>query len=123
MDITLDSSNSKYTIRSYEPGKILINETLFTQSIIVTPTQLIHPWQPQKLTELSKIHVQELLHLKPQTILLGTGASWQIVKPDLLSSLYQARIGIEIMDTAAACRTFNVLAAEDRNVVAALLIT
>jgi uncharacterized protein len=123
MDLTLDSSNSKYIIRAYEAGKILINEKTFTQSIIVTPNQLIHPWQPQKITELSENHLQAILNLKPQTVLLGTGASWQIIKPDLLVPFYQARIGIEIMDTAAACRTFNVLASEDRNVAAALLIT
>jgi len=123
MELTLDDSSSKYLIRSYESGKLLINETLFLQSVIITPTQLIHPWQPYRLAELTETHLLEILKLKPQIVLLGTGLTWQMLKPELLVPFYQAQVGIEIMDTAAACRTFNVLAAEKRNVAAALLIT
>jgi uncharacterized protein len=122
MELVLDSSNSKYQIRSYEPGKLLINEKSFSQSIIITPTNLIHPWHPQNIAELLATHLKEIIKLQPDIVLIGTGALWQMIKPELLATLYQAHIGVEVMDTAAACRTFNILAAEERNVAAALLI-
>jgi uncharacterized protein len=122
MELILDSSNSKYQIRSYEPGKILINEKIYTQSIIITPTNLLHPWIPDNAAELSVLHLTEIIKLQPDVVLIGTGAKWQMINPALLTAFYQAHIGIEIMDTAAACRTFNLLAADERNVAAALLI-
>lgn len=122
MEIVLDTSTSTYQIRSYEPGKIIINEDSYSQSVILTPQRLIHPWAPQSLKDLTTIHFNELLKLSPQVILFGSGPSLIFPSQELLTFLWQQKQGIEVMDTSAACRTFNVLAAEGRNVAAALLI-
>jgi uncharacterized protein len=122
MDMTLDSSNSRYLIRSYEPGSLRVNEEIYTQSVIVTPEHLIHPWAPQNFHSLLVEHLAELMVSSPQIILIGTGAKWQKISPEWLMIFYQQQIGVEIMDTRAACRTFNVLAAEGRKVAAGLLI-
>lgn len=124
MQFNLDTANSKYPIRSYQPGQIKINDEIITQSIIVTPRQLINPWRPQNLAELTAADVNCLLELNPppMIVLLGTGATLKFPPTALLAALYEKQIGVEIMDTGAACRTFMVLSSEGRNVAAALLI-
>jgi uncharacterized protein len=62
-----------------------------------------------------------VLALEPEVVLLGTGARQQFLHPSRLAPIYRAGVGVEIMTTAAACRTFNILVAEERRVVAALL--
>lgn len=122
MDITLDSTNSRYLIRAYEAGKLHINDEIISQSVIVTPEQLIHPWTPQNFHALGPEHLTELMISSPQIILIGTGEKWQIIPPEWLMIFYELQIGVEVMNTHAACMTFNVLAAEGRKVVAGLLI-
>ncbi len=122
MDITLDSTNSRYLIRAYKAGKLHINDEIISQSVIITPEQLIHPWTPQNFKELSQEHLPELLITSPQIILIGTGIKWQIIPPEWLMLFYEQQIGVEVMNTHSACTTFNVLAAEGRKVVAGLLI-
>lgn len=91
-------------------------------SLIITPTRLIRDWGPRHVDSLQHEHFILLAELRPEVVLLGTGASWQQPNPDLLAPLYKANIGIEIMDTGAACRTFNVLMSDDRQVAAAIII-
>jgi len=122
MNITLDSTNSRHLIRAYVAGSLRINDEIFTQSVIVTPESLIHPWTPQNFNTLCPEHLTELMVSLPQVILIGTGEKWQMISPEWLMVFYQQQIGVEVMDTHAACMTFNVLAAEGRKVVAGLLI-
>lgn len=114
MDFTLDTSPSHYQIRSYERGKIIVNDQAITQPVIISATQLIYPWDENNL--------EAILNLSPKIVLLGTGEVFKILSPKFLSPFYQKNIGVEVMNTSAACRTFNVLAAEGRNVVAGLII-
>lgn len=124
MQFNLDNAKGKFIIRSYETGEIQINDEHIQQSVIVTPTLLINPWQPQDFQELTAQHLQSILTLEPQpsVLLLGTGAKLTFPDTELLAPFYQRGMGVEVMDTAAACRTFMVLLSEDRNVAAALLI-
>lgn len=124
MQFNLDNSKGNYIIRSYQPGEIQINDEKIQRSVIVTPTTLINPWQPQTFNELTEKHLQTIFTLDPQPtiLLLGTGSQLTFPNIELLASFYQRGIGVEIMDTAAACRTFMVLLSEERNVAAALLI-
>ncbi|MGB6976931.1 MAG: Mth938-like domain-containing protein [Gammaproteobacteria bacterium] len=122
MLLTQDSPQGKYQIRNYQPGSITINDTVYTESLIVTLTTLITPWPPRSVAELSQAHLTPLLELHPAIVLLGTGPSGKFLSPALLAPLFNQQIGVEVMDTAAACRTFTVLTAEGRNVAAALLI-
>jgi uncharacterized protein len=122
MEMTLDRSNSRYLIRSCAAGELRINEETYTQSVIVTPDILIHPWVPQQFSDLTSDHVSEMIHFSPQVVIIGTGKKWQSISPEILLLFYQQKIGVEVMDTPAACRTFNILALEGRKVAAGLLI-
>jgi uncharacterized protein len=78
-------------------------------------------WQVAGFAELTLAHFERLRALQPEVVLLGTGDKLQFPAAELLAPLIQAQIGVEVMDRAAACRTFNLLAGDGRNVVAALL--
>lgn len=93
-----------------------------TESLILTGRQVIAEWGPNQLKELTAAHMEMILDLDPELVLLGTGTKQQFPPMDVLSRFHQAQIGVEVMDTAAACRTFNILVAEGRHVVAALLM-
>jgi uncharacterized protein len=122
MLLTQDTPQGKYQIQNYKPGSITVNDTVYTQSLIVTMSTLITSWPPRCVAELTQDHLLILLEQYPTIILLGTGQSGEFLPAALLAPLFNQQIGVEVMDTAAACRTFNVLAAEGRSVVAALLI-
>lgn len=121
MELSLDFSQGKYQIRSYEPGRLVINTETYTQSIIVSLNDL-SLWPPNSFAELQPNHLEAILVLQPQIVLLGTGEKQIFPPPELLAVFADKNIGVEVMNTAAACRTFNVLVSEGRNVAAGLLI-
>jgi uncharacterized protein len=90
--------------------------------VIVSAARLIADWRPQHIGELTAADLEPALALEPQVLLLGSGARQVFPSPELLAQLYAARIGFEVMDTSAACRTYNVLVGEGREVAAALII-
>ena len=93
-----------------------------TESLILTARQVITEWEPNALAELTAAHMDVVLSLDPELVLLGTGAKQQFPPMEVLRRFHRAQIGVEVMDTAAACRTFNILVAEGRHVAAALLM-
>jgi uncharacterized protein len=125
MEFSLDTGKGLYHIRAFEPGQIRVNDTLFTRSIVISPMELIDHWPPQSIKDLQSEHLHCLLEFspEPEVILIGTGNHLIFPNPSLLAVLYQHQIGVEIMDTRAACRTYNVLMSEGRKVAAALLIS
>ncbi|MDF1655036.1 MAG: Mth938-like domain-containing protein [Coxiellaceae bacterium] len=123
MQILEEQSHDKYIIRGYEAGKsIKVNQTDYERSLIISSQQLIDDWQPQNVEQLAAAHWQILLELKPTIALIGTGEKFHLLPHELLASLYENNIGVECMDTGAACRTYAALQAEGRVVAAALLI-
>ncbi|HQU16557.1 MAG: hypothetical protein B7Z66_06565 [Chromatiales bacterium 21-64-14] len=122
MKISLDTASAAYVIRAYGPGRITVNDQDLTEAFVVTPEQLIRDWPIASAAELTSEHLQRLVDLDPEIILLGTGPTLRFPDPRLIAGLQQRGIGVEVMDTAAACRTYNILSAEDRRVVAALLM-
>jgi uncharacterized protein len=121
MEFTLDQPKTSYIIKRYTAHAITVNQTEYTQSLIVGPTTLITDWKPQHLADLKMEDFDPILKLNPSVVLLGVGEKHQFPDPALLKPFYQRNIGVEVMTTPAACRTFNVLIAEDRAVVAILL--
>lgn len=124
MEFALDQGSASYRIKSYQNGMITIfkqteSEDL-THPFVIMPEKLIYPWSPKTFEELSSEDFQAFLEFKPQVILLGTGEKMRFLKAELFASLAQNNIGIEVMTTAAACRTYTVLMSEGRNVAAAL---
>jgi len=109
-------------IRAYAPGQITINETVFRASLLVTPERLHLDWLVESADTLTKAHFQRIAELRPEIVLLGTGATVRFPKPVLTSPLLMAGIGLEVMNTPAACRTYNILMGDGRRVLAALLM-
>jgi uncharacterized protein len=122
MKFTLDRPGTLHVVRGYAPGRLRIGEQEFTRSVIVSAVTLIDDWRPQHIGELTAADLEPAFALEPQVLLLGSGARQVFPAPALLAQLYAARIGFEVMDTGAACRTYNVLVGEGRNVAAALII-
>jgi len=118
----LDENTANYQIRAYRPGMIQINEEKLTRSLIVSANTLIKDWTPQTIQALSAKDLQIIIELKPTILLLGTGTTHVLVPINIYGELINHGIGVEVMDTSAACRTFNALTAENRNVAAALII-
>jgi len=115
-----DTSDS-LTIRSYEPGAVIIGEARFTHSVLLTPER-VTDWPPADIQSLESAHFDQLLALQPELVVLGTGDSQAFPPPQTYAALMGRGIGIEIMNTGAACRTYNILMSEGRRVAAALII-
>jgi uncharacterized protein len=122
MPLMLDENQAAYQIHAYKPGFIQVNQETLTHSVIISPTKLITDWPPQTLAELLAEDLRIILTLKPTILLIGTGATLTFPAVELYGELLNQGIGVEIMDTSAACRTYNALTAESRNVIAALII-
>ncbi len=101
---------------------IRIGEAEYRQNVIVTPDTVDTHWAPAGFAALTEADFESLLQHKPELVLLGTGAKQRFPHPRLFQALTHARVGVEAMDTRAACRTFNILIAEDRRAVAALVL-
>lgn len=122
MKLHLNNSTEINLFTSHGPGFVKINQVEYRNSLVVLPNRLINPWGPATFAELSDAHFAELTDLGVEILLLGTGQKLRFPAPALLQSLIAAQIGLEVMDTLAACRTYNILANEDRKVGVALLI-
>jgi uncharacterized protein len=110
-------------ISRHEPGAVWVNQQRFEGSLLVPWKGEVRPWSAQGHATLTTEHFDEVLKLKPELVIFGSGLRLRFISAALYRCLIDARIGLESMDSAAACRTYNVLAAEGRSVVAALLPT
>jgi uncharacterized protein len=122
MRLKPDFTGTANAIRAYDQGYIIVNNQFIRQSVIVTPERIITDWPPQCFAELQAVHLEWLFELQPEIVLLGTGARQQFPHPRLTYPLLGRGVGVEVMDTAAACRTYNFIMAEGRRVAAALLM-
>ncbi len=122
MKLSLESSGPANRIRSYAPGAVMVNEERIVRSVIILPERIVRDWPPQVFADLHAVHIAALADLEPEIVLLGTGAEWRFLHPRITQLLLHRRIGLEVMNTAAACRTYNVLMGEGRRVAAALLM-
>ena len=116
-----DSLDGVNTITRHEAELLWVGSQPHGGSLIVPWTGPVRPWAPADFASLTQAHFDELLQLNPELVIFGSGARLRFPAPALLSGLIAQRIGVESMDTAAACRTYNVLVSERRTVVAALL--
>ena len=121
MRFTADNAQGN-SIRSYEPGEIRLQDQTLCRHAIISRDQLIVDWQPPAINELSIADFQIALDLQPDIILFGTGARQQFPDLRLMTDIMRTGVAIEVMETHAACSTFNVLISENRAVVAALLV-
>jgi len=113
-------TTGRNVITAYGPGYVQVNQDRYERSLIVTAEE-VADWAPASLAELQPEHMQALIERRPEVVLLGTGPALRFPRPDILRPLMQARVGFEVMDLPAACRTYNILVDEERRVAAALL--
>lgn len=118
-----EEHHQNLVISSYTPGNINIGENSYQTSLLITPAGKILTWTVQHLNEFTEVHCQEIIDYHPEVVIVGTGAEHQLPDLNIIYSFANHKIGIEMMSTAAACRTYNVLALEGRNVMAALIIS
>lgn len=121
MKIQLEAGAGRNMIRSYAPGQIVVNQERLAGSVIVTPQQIVTDWRPRSFDDLTAADFEMIVGLDPEVVLLGTGSRLRFPPPSLTRALTAAQLGVEVMDTGAACRTYNILMGEGRRVVAALL--
>jgi uncharacterized protein len=122
MKIHRDNSARAHRITGYGAGYVSVDEKPLTRSFVLTPETLISDWGPQNVGALDESAVAVVLRLAPAIVLLGSGAEQCFPPSSLLAPLLDKGIGVEIMTTAAACRTYNILVAEGRAVAAGLFI-
>jgi len=117
-----EQAEGRNSFTGYGEGYVEINRTRHGSSLVVNGERLVTDWPVTSIEGLAADHMAAIVELEPEIVLLGTGR--QLTFPDraLLASLYKAGIGVEVMDTPAACRTYNILLAEGRNVVAAVIV-
>jgi len=109
-------------IRGYATGHVTVNDVVYRQSLIVLPDQIIADWAPQIWAEIEAAHLGQIAALRPEIILIGTGTARHQLPPHVLEPLVSGGLGWELMDTGAACRTYNILMGEGRRVAAGLLM-
>jgi len=122
MKLDLNDNPDNYLIRAYAEGHITVNEERLERSFIIMPDRLQRDWPPQAFGDLRREHFDMLVELNPDIVLLGTGRSLDFPDPELTVSLMKYGIGLEVMTTDAACRTYDILLREERRVAAALLM-
>jgi uncharacterized protein len=117
-----DTAEGFNLITRHEAGRVWVGGTPYTHSLLLPWVGAVQDWGVASLAELQAAHFERIVALKPELVIFGSGPILRFVAPALQRSLIAQRIGVETMDTAAACRTYNVLASEKRSVVAALLM-
>lgn len=122
MKFSEDNPDAGFFISHYDNNELLINGKRFTQSLVISPDQLIENWCSSEIKDLSAGHFEQILALEPELIILGTGDKLTFPDMSVYAACINKNIGVEIMDTGAACRTYNVLLSENRKVVAGLLL-
>jgi uncharacterized protein len=109
-------------ITRHDPGALWVGNQRFDRSLLVPWRGEVKSWAPARVDQLTAEDFEAVLAMKPELVIFGSGPRLRFVSPSLLRSLIERGIGVETMDTHAACRTYNVLVAEGRSAVAALLL-
>jgi uncharacterized protein len=146
MQFNLEIDRDHYVIRAYGPGTITVTlprhseepapealdaigpdaswarQEVLSHSAVVTPSRLLRDWPPRAFEDLRAAHMAILVDLAPEIVLLGSGADLRWPATEVVAPLTAAGIGFEVMNTAAACRTYNILMSDGRKVAAALLM-
>ncbi|NDU89015.1 MAG: Xcc1710-like domain-containing protein [Ferrovum sp.] len=121
MKLVHHCADTPLTLTGHGPGFVLIDQVKYTESLVLSPERLQPVWA-SRLELLEERHFAELLDYDPELVLLGSGTHFRFPDWSVTRPLLERGIGLEVMDTAAACRTYAVLSSEGRRVVAALII-
>lgn len=122
MKFTEHRDSNVYAVKNYAPGLVKINDLEFTESCYITQTKCESSWPCCAIESLTQELLDQLLQEKPEVIILGTGEIQTFPEPKLFAYCATQGVGLEVMANDAACRTYNVLTTEDRDVVLALIM-
>jgi len=122
MKFAEDNQDEGYVITAYDSTNIVINGKSFTQSLIIAGDQMNDSWGVDSISTLTNEHVDTILSFNPELILIGTGSKLTFPAVEAYAPIISAGIGVDFMDTGAACRTYNILMGEGRGVVAGLIL-
>lgn len=122
MRFTQDSSSAANLVRAYGSGELRVNDEVYRSAIILSASAVHATPEIRDMEDLVHLDPSRILALDPELVLLGTGARQIFPAASFRAQFLSAGIGVEVMDTGAACRTFNVLVAEQRRVVALLMV-
>ena len=122
MKFAEDNQDEGYVITAYDSTNIVINGKSFTQSLIIAGDQMNDCWGVDSIATLTNEHIDTILSFNPELILIGTGSNLTFPAVEAYAPIISAGIGVDFMDTGAACRTYNILMGEGRGVVAGLIL-
>jgi len=122
MKFTLESSSRVNLVRAYSLSELRIGEDLVRSSCLVSADRLVTDWPPTRVEALTPEHLESIFALEPEVVLLGTGERQRFPPAGIRAAFATRRVGLEVMDLGAACRTYNVLVQEERRAVAALFL-
>lgn len=121
MKLNLENDPRINLINAYGERTLTINKVVHEGNLLLDASNVVSGWAAAGFEGLSETDFTAIVALRPEVVLIGTGARLRFPSPRLLRPLMEARIGYEVMDLPAACRTYNVLVSEGRAVAAALL--
>ncbi len=122
MKIERETADGRNAFTGYGDGWVEVSGRRHSRSIVVDASRVAEGWAAGGISALAESEVAGLLDWKPEIVLLGTGARFRFPDPAAVAPLHRARVGVEVMDTKAACRTYNVLLSEGRRVLAAIIV-
>ena len=121
MSLTQDFSDASFIITGYQTDCVLVNNEPHSQSLVISPNKLITAWEINDIHQLNEENLVSIFNLQPEIVLIGTGNQLIFPEPKILALFAQHEIGLETMNTCAACRTYGILTAEGRKAAAALI--
>jgi uncharacterized protein len=122
MKFSEDKIDQGFHVTGYDEGVILVNGNPKVSSFVISHEKLIEHWEPDHIDDLCARHLEPLLEMQPELVLIGTGERLKFPAIEHYACLIEQNIGVEIMDSTAACRTYNILLGEGRHVVAGIIL-
>lgn len=121
MELNRQHPGSKVFVRAIGAEGITVAEETYPAAVILSPDSVDDTWGVSTVKDIDADTLQPVFALRPEVVIFGTGASQHFLESEIMMLFHQEGVGIEVMDTRAACRTFNILVMEERRVVAALM--
>ena len=122
MKLQREAIPSLNAFTGYGAGYVMVNHRRIERSVVVLPDRIISDWAATTFEALAPAHLGALAELGCEIVLLGTGSQLRFPRPEIVRPIVESRVGFEVMDVQAACRTYNILLSEERRVAAALLL-
>ncbi len=122
MQLSYDLPEGYLYFRACSPDSVTVIDRVLTRSFILAPDRLVEEWPVIRAEQFDLAAIEAIVALDPEVVLLGTGTRQVFPPRETHAALLKRRIGVEVMNNAAACRTYNLLAGEGRRVIAAVML-